>query len=397
MRNKGRNQSIVKEINRTLIIEEVVAAGEISRSELAKKLNLSNPSVSKHVDALISKGILIETGAKKTVVGRRPIILQFNADYGCVAVIELSEKDIRICISDLIGEKKDTILIKGSDSITRDLIENVKNVLQDLLSRCSSKYGKLLGISVVVPGTVSSATGEIRIQARVQEVRADDIRSILGSAFGVYVSMKNAAGLAVVGEKIHGAGIGENSILYLSIDNSLGLGVVIDGRVFEGMNSTACDISSVLLFSDPGKTPRTLAQIYGMGSLVGMARGLFETAPDCILNEWTTPENLCGDDIIRACSVGDKAVLAVVRRFASITATACHDLSCLFDTQLIIIGGAASKLGAPFFEEIRASYSALPGRVDREIKQAKLPDDSVILGGIDLLVHEVLKLDLAND
>lgn len=396
MRNKGRNQSIVKEINRTLIIEEVVAAGEISRSELAKKLNLSNPSVSKHVDALISKGILIETGAKKTVVGRRPIILQFNADYGCVAVIDLSKKEARICVSDLLGSKIETAHIEGGESISPELIGRAEAALHELLLKNGDKYGKLLGITVIVAGTVSSVTGEIRIEANVQPLRSTDICSLYSRSFDAHVFVKNAANLAVVGERFHGAGIGETSILYLGIDQALGLGVVSDGRIFEGMSGTACDISSVLLFNDPGKRPRTLAQIYGMESLVNMAKELFETAPDCVLNEWTVPENLSGEDIIRACSVGDKAVLSVVKRFAAITATACHDLSCLFDTNLIIIGGMASRLSDQFLDEVKACYALLPGCNNREIKLAKSTDNT-IFGGIDLLVHEVLRIDLSND
>ena len=55
MEAKGSNQRLVKTTNQSLIIKTIREKGKMSRSELAKLLSLSNPSISKNVDDPIAQ------------------------------------------------------------------------------------------------------------------------------------------------------------------------------------------------------------------------------------------------------------------------------------------------------------------------------------------------------
>ena len=67
----GSKQRDVKNANHRLILTQLRQHDLLSRSELARMLSLSAPSISKNVDDLIGRNVLIETGTVATNVGRR--------------------------------------------------------------------------------------------------------------------------------------------------------------------------------------------------------------------------------------------------------------------------------------------------------------------------------------
>ena len=100
--NLGRNCTTIKNANQMLIVEEIRRNGQMSRSDLAKKLQLSNPSVSKNIEDLERRNIIKTTGSAITEVGRRPIMLHFNKDCGCVGAINFSHSDgVRVCLANM--------------------------------------------------------------------------------------------------------------------------------------------------------------------------------------------------------------------------------------------------------------------------------------------------------
>lgn len=134
MESLSSNQSSVRIANQMLIIKELQIHGILSRSELAKKLCLSNPSISKNIDDLIKRGILIEVGSAITGVGRRPVMLKINSGRGCVASVDLSHSEnVKICLSDFNGTFFDVVKLNGIHTVDENSIKTVFNSLKALL------------------------------------------------------------------------------------------------------------------------------------------------------------------------------------------------------------------------------------------------------------------------
>lgn len=97
----GRKQHDIKNANHRLILEQLRHKERLSRIELARNLSLSAPSISKNVDELIRKNVLLETGTVITSAGRRPCMVEINRNYGCVAVVDFSSEDTRIALANM--------------------------------------------------------------------------------------------------------------------------------------------------------------------------------------------------------------------------------------------------------------------------------------------------------
>lgn len=389
---KGSNQSLVKVTNQKLIIQEVREGKQLSRSDLAKKLQLSNPSVSKHVDDLLAKGLLVETGSLVTDVGRRPIMLEFNGTHGCVAVIDLSSTDARICVADLLGNKLEYSRVDGGQTINGETLDRIILTLHDMLTNLGDRCGKLVGICVGVPGVIEPGTGRIRWSSRVENYEGTDIKGLFERSFRAPTIVKNDVNLAVVGEHNFGAGVGLDTLMLISIDVGLGMSVILDNKLYEGVSGLACDVGvHISLDDDMLETvqschdclPYMLERRMNVLALTESIRKVMESGRETVLREWvSSPADLTFDDVVRAYGMSDPMVVQCVRRFARQTAILCKNLCSLFDVETIMLGGGIAKLGNGFLNEILAFFNLLPGYSTAELRLSKLFETAVIFGGI---------------
>lgn len=389
MEEKGSNQSLVKNTNQMLIIKTVRQQGQISRTEMARMLSLSNPSVSKNVDDLLAKGILVETGSRVTDVGRRPIMLEFNANRGCVAVVDLSGADGRICIADLNGNKLKYSRVEGGKLITADILNGIIVTLRSMLRDMGSRHGKLVSICIGVPGVIEPKTGRIHWSARIENFREVDLKGMFTQAFNVPVTVKNDVNLAVCGERDFGCGNGARDMIYMNIDAGIGIGIVLDGKLYEGTRGFAGDLGVVMpdiYRASEGSGGDFMAQtmennlsVYHMISDVAK---MFDSGRETVLRTFVSDSSdITFNDIVKAYGMGDNAVISVMARYAKLIAVLMKNLVSLFDVELMVLGGPATRLGSTFINQITEYMLSLPGYAQAQIRGSRLLDTAVIYGG----------------
>ena len=97
------NQEMIRDNNRRLVLEYIVNNPPVSRAELSKHLKLTKATISAIVQDLIQQNLILEIGSAKTSLGRKPILLEFNQQYGGSLAIDVRPRQILALISDLKG------------------------------------------------------------------------------------------------------------------------------------------------------------------------------------------------------------------------------------------------------------------------------------------------------
>ena len=93
-----------------------------------------------------------------------------------------------------------------------------------------------------------------------------------------------------------------------------------------------------------------------------------------------------GGDSVRSRRLFEESALAIepyIKESPTYLAQYSFCQSCLFDIELILLGGVVAKLGNSFLSELLTTYTMLPGYGTSEIKLSKLFDSAVVFGGID--------------
>ncbi|MGJ3223722.1 winged helix-turn-helix transcriptional regulator, partial [Geobacillus thermoleovorans] len=83
------NISLVKKMNKQLVLKLIRDQHPISRADIAKTTGLNKATVSALVDELIAEHFVHESGIGESTGGRRPLMLRFNADAGSLIGVEL--------------------------------------------------------------------------------------------------------------------------------------------------------------------------------------------------------------------------------------------------------------------------------------------------------------------
>ena len=103
---KTGDLKFIQELNRSIILNTIRQHGPISRSDIAKKIEVSPTTVTAAVHELIQQGLVIEDGTGESSGGRKPILLKFAPDSKQILAVSITNTDITVGEVNLGAEVK---------------------------------------------------------------------------------------------------------------------------------------------------------------------------------------------------------------------------------------------------------------------------------------------------
>jgi len=245
------NPQLMKRINRDSVLNCVRQAESISRVGLAKLTGLSKPSISSIVSSLIEEGILCETGAEESAVGRKPILLAINPSRFSIIGAVFEGAKLTVAVADLSGK---VLVQRESDaeraSETSSLVDLLKDETDDLLAHLDTGYDKVLGIGLGLPDKFSPGVANSNRSLSINDAhRALSLE--IEELFGIPALVENDVNLMALGEYSSGAGDGRRNLIYVHVGTGIGAGIVLDGQLYRGYSSTAGEIGFMVLGHPP--------------------------------------------------------------------------------------------------------------------------------------------------
>jgi glucokinase len=253
-------------------------------------------------------------------------------------------------------------------------------------------------IGISFGGPVDATTGVVRLSHHVPGWENVRLRELLEEEFGVRVSMDNDANVAALGEFCFGAGVGYESLFYITVSTGVGGGWILDGKPFRGASGMAGEIGHMVV--DPNG-PLCLCGKRGcverLASGVYMGRDLREILVKDLQRlergEGEKVLELVGGDlglvtgkvVSDAASLGDVLAREILYRGAWGLGLGIGNVANLVNPQLFVLGGSVTKAGEGWWEVVRktARETALP-EVSFDIVEAGLGNDAPLWGAVAL-------------
>ncbi len=401
---KAANQSLVREMNTSIIMDRIRLNAPLSRSDLATQTGLTRSTVSLIIDRLIDLGFVHETTIRHDPkVGRPGTLLQFNPSGGFAVGMELGVDFITVVVTNFISE---VLWRDRQDSDPREDRSSILVRAENLISQAVEVGIQLglrpLGIGVGVPGLVDTPQGKLVYGPNLQWTDLP-LRELWLQRFGLPVFVENEANCACLGEYFYGAAHNIKNFLYLKSGFGLGGGIMIDGQLFRGANGFAGEIGHMALYQD--------------GPLCGCGRvGCWETfvRPANLLADITTRLENGEKSLISALPGGDKVTLSAVVEAAqkqdamvmrAIEAHGRHyaagisNLVNLFNPELVVLGGAISPINPwliPVIEAALQTNVLHPLRELTRIEASLQGEDACLLGAIALVLDNIWREPLSS-
>jgi predicted NBD/HSP70 family sugar kinase len=243
-------QGTSREINRRIVLNLVRAHQPISRADLARLMGLRRGAVSVIVNQLLERKLLFEGATGEAVRGRKPTFLYVESRRRAVIAVDIRASQTYLMLADLLGKPLGGVSGIPTDPdpkrLTRTLARRIRALLdeQQTVDACE-------GIGVVVPGMVEQSTMRV-LHAPTLGWRNVVLREPLAAATGLPVQIENSGRACAIARlwAMHDEAATAGDLVFVSVSDGVGVGVVVHGEVLRGRNNVAGEFGHIPLALD---------------------------------------------------------------------------------------------------------------------------------------------------
>jgi predicted NBD/HSP70 family sugar kinase len=346
------------------VLAHVVAHGPTTRPTLATALGLSKPTVSVAVADLERAGLLECTHTTQGPTGRIAAVYALSATSGYVLGVDAGVTRVRVRASRMDG----TVLLERERTRRstarprlRTMAAAAASHVRAVTSDLGEAHGPLRGIGVAVPYSVLRSA----VPSAGHSAELDSEQAVVSALRGVDVSdavpvhVENNVNCAALAEHHEGSARDVETFAVLQIGVGIGLGLVVEGRLFTGSNGVAGEASLVPYPWAPGQVPRHEALEDYLGSEGLMSR--VRSAWPAELGPPPADAESVFDLAATSTARGADTARRLVDEHATEVGRLATAVTALIDPGLIVLGGGVGS-NPLLLEGVQRVLDELPWR-----------------------------------
>jgi predicted NBD/HSP70 family sugar kinase len=391
------SQQLLKGINRMALVRQLFASPGSSRADLASAVGLTKSTVGLLARELIAEGWLVEREIVATGdMGRRPTPLFIDPTRLLLIGAEVGTESVRVLATSLTGEVIACIEDSyGAARTAKACIRLLAASLQTICQRLDARQ-EVLGIGIGLPGGVDEARGVLHFAPNLgwrhvpfAALLAEKLQGT--SLAAVPLFLQNEAAVAAVGEMEFNPAPACDPLLYVSISQGLGAGVIVGERLLTGSRGFAGEVGhTVLQLNGPRCSCGRDGCAEALIALPAMLQG-------------------CGDEPalrslsdVRARLVdADAATLKAVGAAGRYLGVLLQNLATAYDPGCIVLGGAVVELGEPFLKpalDTLNDYATAANLAPPTVRTSRFGANAVAVGAAALARYRLTRpaLQLAD-
>ena len=231
---QGMNQESIQATNRALILEMIRRDKVCSRVNLARKSNLKQATLTNIVNDFIACGLVEETGFIYGNKGRRSIGISIKNDSYGVIGLRLTRIGCMLGVFNLSGEivESEEYVFDKNSTPQIDISIMLKEI-KELINKFSSR--KILSIGIALPGPLNLEDGTILFMTEKEGWGTLNIKKQFQQELQLPIIVQHDACAGAWAQLWYNEKVSyEGVLLYMSVGQGVGSGLMIDGEAFKG-------------------------------------------------------------------------------------------------------------------------------------------------------------------
>lgn len=376
---------LIRDINRSLVLNLVREQGPLSRAGLSRASGLSPSTVTEIAAQLLREGFLLEgDGAEADtrpagILGRPAIALRVNPGAGVVIGAKVAADTVTFALSDLAGQ---TLALDSREHSSRASVAETVRFLATAIDDMRAYVpagAQLHGIGLGVPGIVDPQTRRVR-HSPFLGWGDDDICGALERLTGIPVHIDNDVNTLTIAEHLFGAGRGQTDFVVVTIGRGIGMGAVVNGVLYRGSDGGAGEIGHV-----------SVERAEGRDCWCGRTACLETIAaePAVIRDVLAATSRVIPADELGA-SV-DARVIEILGRAGSEVGRTVGNVVMTFAPRLVVISGEGVRLGPAYLSPLEAGIkrAATRGAAALDVVIEPWGDEAWARGAASLALREL--------
>ncbi len=281
--------------------------------------------------------------------------------------VDVGGTNIKIGLVDDVGQTLAFESIATNEPAgPQQAIDRVATTCAALSLRVGLDFGEIARIGLGTPGTMCLRRGILLEPPNLPQWYHFPIRKALQEATQHPISFINDANAAAYGEFWVGTGAKDNSLALLTLGTGVGGGLIYEGQLINGVNSSGSELGHIIVDSRP--EARLCVWGGGRGELEAYASAsavaaialerLQAGAESSLADDYQRGEKISAKKIYQAAKSGDAFSLKLIDETAYYLGIGIASAVYAIDPGLVVLGGAMNFGGrnSPIGQTISSRY-----------------------------------------
>jgi glucokinase-like ROK family protein len=399
--NDENESGVVYQKNKSLkrlIINHLDQNDQSTITEISKDLNTSVPKITSLVNELIETGLIKDEGKFDSTGGRKASIYGLVPDACYFLGVDVKRYSVNLGLLDF---KKH--LVSYNEKIPFKL-ENTPESLQILLGTIKTFINEqipevkdgILGIGINLSGRINNTTGYSYSYFNFNE---DPLSSIIQKEIGIPTFLENDSRAMAYGEFCFGEVKSARNVLFINIDYGIGLGILIDGKLYYGKSGFSGEFGHTPLFDNEilchcGKKGCLETEASGTSLIRKLREKIDQGFTTTVIKKKNIAEITLADIVIAAKNE-DMLCIEMLSEIGEKIGKGVAMLINIFNPEILILGGILSETGDYLRLPIRSAvnkYSLSLVNTDTQLKISKLGGKAGVMGACLIARNKVVYL-----
>jgi N-acetylglucosamine repressor len=369
-----------------------------SIAELSEALFISIPTLTSHIEELLSENWLLGEEIDTKKQGRNPTIYSLNPQFKHSLVVDITTKSTKVVLlnfrNEVVLEEKYELGLRNDNTFREELLALINKVMVQL-----KKDGReIIAIGLTLPGLINRQTGQNKTYVGLNSENTT-LSQVISSKWDVPVHILNDSKATVFGESVFGVGKEADHLLSINVDWGVGVAVVINGQVFNGASGFAGELGHVQVNPDGelcscGKIGCLDTVASASALLANVKKGLVAGVPTSLIRFKDSPEKITLEEVIEAAQRGDGFAIDTLYTIGLELGKGLSVAVHLFNPQVVVIDGVLSKAGNLIVNPVEFAINkhCLPDfKEGLIIKVTDMGDSAKVLGMNAYIAKKVFK------
>jgi predicted NBD/HSP70 family sugar kinase len=393
-----------KEKRNVDILEILRRRGPISRPDISKEMGVNVVTISNYIDEFIKRSLVFEKELDVSEGGRRPVLLDLNAEAGYVIGVGLNLLNMVGLLVDLKGNIVTKTQIARPKASVKEISESLLEIVREILRRSKEYTPHIKGIGVGVAGLINKKDGAVHWPQKMDHyytyASVDvPLKDLMEKEFNLPTMIENDATGACFGE--HWMSLQQEVKNCLYMFSGVGCGIMINGEMYRGAQGYAGEVSIYnykeqdLFNCYMGNTCFLKRWEMDLGIVDDVKAALSfdkEKASKYLNLTSTTIDTVDLKSVFIAARSKDEIAVGALDRAAKRLGIKIASLVNLLNPEVVIIGGGLEEAGEDFLNRVSATVKDWAFREatdDLKIMYSELKENAVALGSASLVMQRM--------
>jgi predicted NBD/HSP70 family sugar kinase len=377
-KNKTRKRKIINYLDQN---------GETTIADLAQTLNISIPKITSLINELITDGLIRDYGKIDSTGGRPASMYGLVADSCFFLGVDVKHYYISIGLLDfqknlVTANIKIPYLLENTSQSLDELILLIRN----FISKAPVNPKNILSLCINLGGRINTNNGNSYSYFHFNE---EPLSNVVEQKLGIRTFLENDSRAMAYGEFHKGIVKNEKDVLFLNLDYGIGLGILIDGKVYYGKSGFSGEMGHIPFFDNEiichcGKKGCLETEASGQALLRLFKEKIEQGLTSSIIDSPAKINKIRLADIIEGAQNEDMLSIDLLAEIGEKIGRGIALLINIFNAEMVILGGTLVSSGDYIYLPIKSSinkYSLNLANNDTKLYISQLGEKAGIIGG----------------